>query len=149
MMAKSPELLKAYRQMAELFDATSFSPIEKNIVWLTVSQSNSCHYYMAIHTMVAKMYKLPEDIVNNLRNNETLKDPKFEALRKFTTILVEKMGWAMDEEIEAFLSVGYSKKNVLELIVGIGQKTISNYVNHIVHTPLDKQIEVFKWESSK
>lgn len=149
MMAESPELLNAYRQMADLFDATSFSPLEKNIVWLTISNSNSCHYCMAIHTLVARMYKLTDDIIDELRNNETLKDPKYEALRKLTTILVEKRGWATDEDIEAFLSVGYTKKNVLELVVGVGQKTISNYVNHIVHTPLDSQIEPYKWEPSK
>ncbi len=147
-MAESPEVLNAYRQMAELFDKTSLSAVEKNIVWLTISYNNSCHYCMAIHSMVAKMYKLPDEMIEALRNNKPLNDTKFEALRKFTALLVEKRGWASDDEVQEFVEAGYSQKNVLEIIVGIGQKTISNYVNHLAHTPFDKQIEAFKWEAS-
>lgn len=147
-MAESPELLKAYRQIADLFDATSLSSIEKNIVWLTVSYNNSCHYCMAIHTMVGKMYKLPEEMIEALRTNRPLNDAKLETFRQFTALLVEKRGWASEEDIATFLTAGYTKKNVLELVVGIGQKTMSNYVNHITHTPLDKVIEDFKWEAN-
>lgn len=147
MMAESPELLKAYRQMADLFDATSLSPVEKNIVWLTVSYNNSCHYCMAIHSMVGKMYKLPEEMIEALRTNQPLNNVKLETFRQFVALLVEKRGWASEEDIATFLAAGYTPKNVLELVVGLGQKTISNYVNHLVHTPLDKQIEGFKWES--
>ena len=147
-MAESPEVLKAYRQMADLFDATSLSPVEKNIVWLTVSYNNSCHYCMAIHSMVGKMYKLPDEMIEALRTNQPLKDAKLETFRQFTALLVEKRGWVSDEEIANFLAAGYTQKIVLELVVGIGQKTISNYVNHITHTPLDKVIEDFKWESN-
>lgn len=146
-MAESPEVLKAYTQMNQLFTETSFSQVEKNIVWLTISYNNSCHYCMAIHSMAAKMFKVPDDIIESLRTNKVLNDSKLEALRKFTNTLVEKRGWAEDKDVNDFLSAGYSKKNVLELIVGVGQKTISNYVNHLAHTPLDKQIEGFKWEA--
>lgn len=147
MMAESPELLKVYRQMADLFEATSLSPVEKNIVWLTVSFHNSCHYCMAIHSMVGKMYKLPEEMIEALRTNQPLNDDKLETFRHFVAILVEKRGWALEEDIAKFLAAGYTRKNVLELMVGVGQKIISNYVNHLVHTPLDKQIEGFKWEA--
>jgi uncharacterized peroxidase-related enzyme len=146
-MAESPELLKAYRQMADLFDATSLSTVEKNIVWLTVSYNNKCHYCMAIHSMVAKMYKLPDEIIEALRTNQPLNDTKIETFRQFTVSLVEKRGWISEEEIAKFLAAGYTQKNVLELIVGVGQKIISNYVNHITHTPLDRQVEAFKWEA--
>ncbi|MDT8410854.1 MAG: carboxymuconolactone decarboxylase family protein [Vicingaceae bacterium] len=147
-MAESPELLKAYRQMADLFNATSFSPVEKNIVWLTISYQNKCHYCMTIHSMVANMFKLPESMVDALRNNKPLTDTKLESLRKFTILLVEKRGWASDEDVQEFLSAGYSKKNVLELVVGVGQKIISNYVNHLANTPLDDKIVDFKWEAN-
>lgn len=146
-MAESPEVLKAYTQMNQFFNETSLSPVENNIVWFSTSQSNSCHYCTAIHTMVAKMFKLPDDMIEALRNNQPLADIKLEALRQFTALLFEKRGWASDEEVDAFLAAGYTRKNILELIVGIGQKTISNYVNHLVHTSLDKQIEGFKWEA--
>ena len=146
-MAESPEALKAYRQIADSFSATSLSPIEKNIVWLTVSYQNNCHYCMAIHSMVGKMYKMPDEMIEALRTNQPLSDPKLETFRQFTALLVNKRGWASEEDITTFLAAGYTQKNVLELIVGIGQKTISNYVNHITHTPLDKIIEDYKWKA--
>ncbi len=146
-MAESPEVLKAYTQMAQLFNETSLSPVERNIVWLTVSYNNKCHYCMAIHSMVAKMYKLPDEMIEALRTNQPLNDIKLETFRQFTALLVEKRGWASEKDISTFLAAGYTQKNVLELILGIGQKIISNYVNHITHTPLDKQTEGFKWEA--
>ena len=148
-MAESPELLKAYRHLADSFNATSLSQIEKNIVWLSVSNYNACHYCMAIHTSVAKTYKLPDDMIEALRNNLPLKDEKLETLRKFAVLLTEKRGWASEEEITKFLDAGYTRKNILELVVGIGQKIISNYVNHITNTPVDRQVEEFKWEAPK
>jgi len=148
-MSESPELLKAYKQMQQLFSETSFSQVENNIVWLTVSYHNCCHYCMAIHTMVAKLYKLPDEMIEALRENKPLNDPKLETLRKFTAILVEKRGWATEEEIQEFLNAGYSSKNVLELIIGVGQKILSNYVNHLAHTPIDQQVEEFKWDPAK
>ncbi len=147
-MAESPEVLKAYHQMNQLFTETSFSQEEKNIVWLTVSYNNSCHYCMTIHSMMAKMFKLSDEMIEALRTGEPLNDTKLQALRKFTNTMVEKRGWASEEEVQEFLDAGYSRKNALELIVGIGQKIISNYVNHIAHTPLDEQINDFKWKAS-
>ncbi len=146
-MAGSPQVLKAYVEMARLFGETSFNAVEKNIVWLTVSRSNSCHYCTTIHSMVAKMYNVPDEIVEAIRSDKPLSDNKLESLRKFTSVLVEKRGWASDQEINNFLAAGYIKTQILELIVGIAQKTISNYVNHIADTPLDEPVKSFEWHA--
>lgn len=135
--------------MQQLFTETSFTQTEKNIVWLTISSHNCCHYCMAIHSMIAKLYKLPDEMIEALRENKSLDDPKLEALRKMTAILVEKRGWATENEIQEFLNAGYSSKNVLELIIGVGQKILSNYVNHIAHTPVDEQAKDFKWDPAE
>lgn len=80
-------------------------------------------------------------MINSLSNNLPIDDVKLETLRQFTASLVEKRGWVSEEDIETFFETGYTKRNILELIVGVGQKTISNYVNHIAHTPIDQQIK--------
>jgi alkylhydroperoxidase family enzyme len=98
--------------------------------------------------MVGKMYNVPDSIINNLRDNKSLDDPKLEALRNFTSLMVDKRGWATEQEIDDFLGAGYDQTQILELIVGIAQKTISNYVNHIAKTPLDEQVKPFAWEHS-
>ncbi len=144
-MSNSPELVKAYSEMGKLFGQTSFSQLEKNIIWLAVSRTNNCHYCVAIHSMVGKMFKMPDHIIESLRNDTPINDTKLESLRKFTVLKTEKRGWATKEEIDSFLKAGYTKEQILELIVGIAQKTISNYVNHIAGTPLDTQVKPFEW----
>jgi len=60
--------------------------------------------------------------------------------------MVEKRGWPAEDEVKAFLEAGYSKEQILELMVGIAQKTISNYVNHIAQTPVDEAAKAYKWQ---
>jgi uncharacterized peroxidase-related enzyme len=147
-MANSPQIVTAYTEMGKLFGETSFSQLEKNIIWLTISRTNECHYCTAIHTMVGKMYNMPDEIINNIRDNKVVNDSKLEALRNFTALMVDKRGWATEHEIDEFLGAGYDQTQILELIVGIAQKTISNYVNHIANTPLDESVKPFAWKHS-
>lgn len=47
--------------------------------------------------------------------------------------------------LEAFFAAGYGQQQVLEVILGLSQKVISNYVNHVAHTPVDKVFDKFAW----
>ncbi len=61
--------------------------------------------------MVAKMFKVPDDVINSIRNNTPIEsDPNLEALRKFTITMVEKRGWPEEDEVKDFLDAGYSKE---------------------------------------
>ena len=144
-MAEAPSALKAYNGLSDNFEKSSFTATEKQIVLLATSYVNGCNYCMAVHSTVAQMYKVSQDVIDALRNNKPIADPKLEALRKFTNAIVEKRGWVSDKEINEFISAGYSKAQVLEVVVGVTQKTLSNYINHIVKTPLDAAFEPNKW----
>ena len=37
------------------------------------------------------------------------------------------------------------KTTIFEVLVGVTMKTLSNYTNHIVDTPLDEQFAGFAW----
>jgi uncharacterized peroxidase-related enzyme len=145
-MANSPQVIRAYSEMGKLFGQTSFNQVEKNIIWLVISRTNSCHYCTAIHSMVAKMSHVPDDLIEAVRTFKPIHDRKLQALRQFTVIMVEKRGWASEQEVNDFLSAGYTKTHILELIVGIAQKTISNYVNHVAGTPLDEPVKPYSWQ---
>ncbi|NBC82880.1 MAG: carboxymuconolactone decarboxylase family protein [Bacteroidetes bacterium] len=147
LMANSPQMVKAYSEMGKLFGNTSFSSIEQQVIWLTVSRANSCHYCVSIHSMVAKKMKVDQETIQAIRNDKPTQDTKLEALRKFTKSMVEKQGWASEEDINAFLEAGYSKEQIMEVIVGIAQKTLSNYLNHIAQTPIDEVVKPYKWEA--
>lgn len=147
-MAHSPQLLNSYLQISEQFSQTSLSPAEQQLVLLSVSRENGCSYCMAAHSVVAQMQGVPDEVVHALRERIPLSDPRLEALRAFTTTVVQSRGWPSQESIEQFLEAGYGETQVFEVILGIGMKTLSNYVNHIAQTPLDDQFAAAAWSSS-
>jgi alkylhydroperoxidase family enzyme len=93
---------------------------------------------MAAHSALAKMQKMPDSVLESLRNGKPIEDSRLEALRKLTQSIVQRRGWIEDRDLKSFLLAGYSKAQVLELLVGVAQKTISNYVNHLADTPVDQ-----------
>jgi uncharacterized peroxidase-related enzyme len=143
--AESPATLKAYRNIGQIFDESSFSPTERQLVILTASRINECLYCMAAHSTVAEMQSVPADVIDAIRNDQPIADSKLEALRTFTTAVVEKRGWVTGDDTEAFLVAGYTRAQILEVILGISFKTLSNYVNHISGTPIDDAFAPKAW----
>lgn len=70
---------------------------------------------------------------------------KLQALKDFTLAVVRERGNVSEEDLTAFFAAGYGQQQVLEMILGLSQKVISNYVNHVAHTPVDKVFEKFAW----
>ncbi len=145
-MAEAPSLLKAYLTVGEALEASSLTAQEQQVVILTVSYLNECSYCMTAHSAVAKMVGLPDDEIDALREGQPMSDAKLEVLRTFTGILVEKRGGASDKDVAAFLTAGYTWAQVLEVILGIAFKTMSNLTNHVADTPIDKQFAPFTRE---
>lgn len=144
-LAESPAALEAYFTLAGIFEKTSLTPTQRQIVLLAVSRANGCDYCMAAHTVGARMQRVPELIIEALRCNQRLRDPRLEALRTFATDLIRQRGWLEDTELQAFFDAGYTRQNVLEVIVGVAMKTLSNYTNHIAATPLDDAFSTAAW----
>jgi hypothetical protein len=42
-------------------------------------------------------------------------------------------------------AAGYTRRQVLDVVLGVGMKTLSNYTNHIAHTPLDPAWQNQEW----
>lgn len=147
-MAESPALVEAYQALGKIFSKTSLTDIERHVVWLTVNYENECTYCMAAHSVVAGHGGVPASEVDALRTGVALSDPKLEALRSFTAHMVQTRGWPDQAEIDALLAAGYTRTTILDVILGIGQKTLSNYTNHLANTPLDKPFEAAAWSAS-
>ena len=145
-MAESPSLVKAYSTISKLFEETSFSDSEKQLILLTISHENTCHYCMAAHSAVAQIKKVPAAIINALRYGYPVPDKKLETLRLFVQSMVANRGRVTNTELESFFDAGYSHTHVFEVLVGIGMKTMSNYTNHITDTPLDTAFQTQAWE---
>lgn len=135
-MANSPVVLNAYLRLDEMIAGGSFSPVEQDIVRMTVSEYNKCRYCVAAHTggLLAKQVS-KEEVMQIRRKTPT--DPKHAALIVFTLKVLETKGFVSDGDIADFKSAGFSDAHAAEITVIIAQKTLSNYFNHINDTDLD------------
>lgn len=145
-LAGAPGILEGYQKLHELFTNTSFNEEELTVVWQTINVEHACHYCVPAHTGIAHMMKVDNDIIESLRNETPLANPKLEALRTLTLSIVRNRGHVSQEELEAFYTAGYGEQQVLEIILGLSQKIISNYSNHIANTAVDAMFEKFAWK---
>ncbi len=143
--ASNPETLKSYLALSDALSKSGLSPLEQQIVAITVSRENNCEYCVAAHSAISAMSSLDQNVVNQLRSGGNLADKKLEALRAFTQKITAARGWIDSAGIEAFRSAGYDDSHVLAVVLGIAMKTLSNYTNHIAQTPLDEKFAPFKW----
>jgi AhpD family alkylhydroperoxidase len=134
-LAESAPTLAGYRQLFELVGQSSFTPAEQQVAYLAVNVLHECEYCTAGHTYLARAAKLPEPVIQALRESEPIADARLQALRSYTEAVVRERGNVGDAATEKFLAAGFSKAQALEVVLIIATKTISNYVNHIAHTP--------------
>ncbi len=145
-LAEAPKALEAYQVLGGLIKETSLTTTEQHVVLLAVNYENNCGYCMPAHTGLAKLDKVSDDVIEALRSGTPISDARLQALRVFTTMIVQKRGWVSDEDTSAFLGAGFKKQQILEVILGVSFKVISNYTNHVADTPVDAVFKKFAWE---
>jgi AhpD family alkylhydroperoxidase len=148
-MSTSPALAEAYVAISGIFEKSGLNPTERQVVLLTVSHFHECRYCMAAHSMIADMQQVPRDVVEAIRTGQPITDVKLEALRLYVTRLIEQRGWITESEMNEFLAAGYEPSQALDVLVGVAQKTLSNFTNHIANTPLDAAFEQHTWSPEK
>lgn len=148
-MANAPGVLSTYLHGYELFRKQSgFTPPEQEVVFLSISYENGCTYCMAAHSMVAQMMsKVPSDVLDAIRSGATIADPRLVALSRFTKLMVQKRGEPSTQDMEAFLRYEFTERHILEIILAIAVKTLSNYTNHVFHTPVDAPFATYEWKA--
>jgi alkylhydroperoxidase family enzyme len=112
----------------------------------SINVENACHYSVPAHTGIAKAMKVSDEVSNALRDETPLPSDRLEALRSFTLAVVRNRGEVADADLSAFYAAGYEQRQVLEVILGVSQKIMSNYINHIAKTPIDKPFMKFEWK---
>lgn len=145
-MANSPGYLGTYAYGYTAFRQSSgFSAQEQETVFLTLSRENGCDYCTAAHSMIAdKVSKLETGDVAAVRAGYALPTAKLNALSDFTKHVHDTRGLIAKGETEAFLAAGYSEQQILEVILALSVKILSNYSNHIFHTEVDDAFASYK-----
>ena len=147
-LAESPQAYEAYQMLHKIFQETDFDAEELTVVWQSINVEHACHYCVPAHTGIAKMMKVSDEITEALRNETPLPSAKLEALRSFTIQMVRARGYVTPEQTEAFFAAGYGHRAVLDIVLGLAQKTMSNYINHFAQTPIDEPVKPFAWEKT-
>lgn len=145
-LAESPGLFQAYQELHQLFSNSSFSAEEITVVWQTINVEHGCIYCVPAHTMIANSMKVDPAITEALRNSTAMPTEKLQVLHDTTLSMVRNRGILSEQELTRFYGVGYEQRQILDIVLGLSQKVISNYVNHLAHTPLDKPFQQFTWE---
>ncbi len=148
-LAEAPAAARAYLALGGEVAKTSFTPSERHVAWFAVNFYNNCHYCMPAHTAIAKNEKVPDDVIEAARNGGGYADAKLQALHDFVNALVEKRGEADEADLQAFFAAGFNKQHVLEAVLVVAHKTLSNYANHLMRTPVDGAFSAFAWEKPK
>ncbi|MBU4530733.1 MAG: carboxymuconolactone decarboxylase family protein [Hoeflea sp.] len=145
-MSNAPAVLEGYTTLAKILESSTLNATERQIVLLASSYENGCEYCMAVHTTLAGMQKVPSDIVNAIRDGQKIANRKYEAIRSLAASITSTRGWPNNATLVEFYEVGYGPQQVLEVILGIGLKTISNYTAHLADTKLDDAFQAVAWK---
>ena len=110
---------------------------EREVINLVTSQINGCRYCQSAHTVLGKMNGFTDEQVIEMRKGSASFDTKLNALVKLTASVVENRGRATEESKDAFFEAGYTEANLIDVVIAVGDKTISNYIHNVVDFPID------------
>lgn len=143
-MSESPSLLGAYQRAHDLFIDSSLNEEEKAVVWMTTGVANHCDYTIQAHAFIALAKGVDERVVDALAHEPTRLDARLLALHSFTLEVIHCRGRLSKPAIDAVLRAGFSKQNMLDVILGVSQKNMSTILNSIAGTEVDER---FKWDA--
>ena len=109
----------------------------REVVNLVVSQVNSCSYCLAAHTVIGGMVGFTPAEVLEIRSGRASFDAKLDALAKLTKDIAVNRGRASEASKEAFFAAGWTVENLVDVIVTIGDKTVTNYLHATTKVPVD------------
>jgi AhpD family alkylhydroperoxidase len=147
-MSASPLPIRVYNQaQALVYQEAILSKIEINLVQLAVSVENECHFCVPAHTCSAlKRDRVDKRIVDAIRNGHPITDSRINELVNISKLMVRHRGKLPTQEIENFLSQGYSHEHLFEILTIVAYKTITNYTSQLMGTkPNEEHIE-FLWK---
>lgn len=140
-LAESPCLLVSYWQLQNnLLAHSTLDRQQINIVQTTVAHANACQYCVSGHTAFGKMefFNNTDEQLNAVREDKTFQDPKLEALRDFTLLVMRNQGRMANSQLNTFLEAGFTRAQALDVVACIAAKVMSNYANQLALTPIDE-----------
>ncbi len=135
-LANSPAALQGYLSFGEALENGILSPQLREQIALAVSEANGCSYCVAAHCAIGKSVGLSDTELADARQASS-PDSQTNAAVNFARQLVEKRGWATDEDVERVRRAGFGDAEITEIVAIVAWKTFANYFNHIAGTNVD------------
>ncbi len=110
---------------------------EREVINLVVSQVNDCKYCVPAHTAVAKMHGFTDEQILAIRRADATFDSKVDALAKFVKETAVNRGRPSQKALDNFFEAGYDQPALIDVMIVIGDKIISNYLHNITQIPVD------------
>ncbi len=143
-LANAPTVIETYQTVSAINARNSLSDTEREVIQITAATRNGCGFCVAGHTAMArKKLQMPEALLQALRSNLALDDPKLNALAVFTLAVIEQKGGVSDDQLQAFLAAGYSQAQSLEVVLGVSLATLCNYANNLAKTPINPELQAY------
>jgi uncharacterized peroxidase-related enzyme len=147
-MAESPEALESFLKQRAIFSKTSFTPIEREVISMSVALINKCTYCMAAHSTFARKSGAEDKLLDTIRNGKLPEDRRLNALARVSRAVLENKG-VIPRDLQAeFLQAGYTQRQLLEVLVGVSMAALANYVHHLTDAELDQVFQPLKWSAS-
>lgn len=134
-LAYSENALEAYTRLEAA--KLAFSPKEIEAVNLVVSEVNQCIYCLSAHTLVAKSTGFSEPQTIEIRSGNVTFDPKLNALVRLAKELTGRRRVENEDLLNAFYEAGYTREQLVDLIILVGDRTISNILHAVTKVPVE------------
>lgn len=147
-LATSPELLNGFLKLSAIFESTTLPALDREVLIMTVAARNDCHLCVAMHTASLRGLSASPELVAALRAQSPLPSPRLEALRRFVLTVMDTTGDVPSDALTAFTGAGYTARNALEVVLGIGTYTLSTFANRLTAAPLDDAFADHAWHAT-
>ena len=143
LLAESPEMLNGFLRLVAIFDQCTLDPVAREVLVMTVAVRNGCHLCFAMHSARLSALGAEPALREELRAAGPLSDPRLDAVRVFTLRAHETAGDVGQQALGEFLAHGFTRRNALEVMLGIGTYTLSTFANRLVGAPVDEHLRAY------
>ena len=144
-MAESPTLINGFVGGFMNFHGGAFGTGERQVLLLTNAVTNNCSWAVAFHSTMALKEGIDPEAVRTIRGGELPKDPKLAALSRLTRVLIEKRGHLDEADVNLFLTAGFSKAQVFDVVAGLAVSVMANYAGNIAKPALEEPFKDQQW----
>lgn len=139
-MAEAPTTVEAYLALNDFISKTSFTPAQQQVTLLAVSVENNCEFCSVAHRAIGKMKGANVQTLTAIASYGIINDPQDRALVAFTQSVTKNRGRPAEAEVQAFVNAGFNMQQILEVILIVSIKTLSNYINHFTQPEPNKEL---------